>query len=101
MGTAVSVCPQTENIYACAATDGTNGAVMLTHFDDVDEAPAEDVCLQIEGLGADGSVRAQFYLLDGACDNVLVREEILTAKEFSLYLSMKLFDTCLLRFTAI
>ena len=98
LGTAVNICAQTENIYACAATDGKNGAVMLTHFDDVDEAPAEDVCLQIEGLGANGAVRVQFCLLDGTHDSELVREEVLTAKEFSLYLSMKLFDTCLIRF---
>ena len=101
MGTAADVCAQTENIYACAATDGKNGAVMLTHFDDVDEAPTEDVCLAIKGLGAEKAVRAQFYLLDATHDNKLVREEILTAKECSLYVSMKLFDTCLLRFTAI
>ena len=101
LGTAADICAQTENIYACAATDGKNGAVMLTHFDDVDEAPAEDVRLQIEGLGAEKAVRAQFYLLDATHDNKLVREEILTAKEFSLYLSMKLFDTYLIRFTEI
>ena len=101
LGMAAKVCAQTENIYACAATDGKNGAVMLTHFDDVDEASAEDVCLAIKGLGADGAVRVQLYLLDETHDSELVREEILTAKECSLYLSMKLFDTCLIRFTEI
>jgi hypothetical protein len=101
LGTDVGVCAQTENIYACAATDGVNGAVMLTHFDDVDEAPAEDVCLAIKGLGTERAVRAQLYLLDETHDNELVREEILTAKQCSLYLSMKLFDTCLIRFTEI
>ena len=48
------------NITACAATDGVNGAVMLMHFDDVDEAPAQDVCLAIKGLGAERAVRAIF-----------------------------------------
>jgi hypothetical protein len=67
----------------------------------VDEAPTEDVCLAIKGLGAEKAVRAQFYLLDAAHDSELVREEILTAKECSLYVSMKLFDTYLVRFTAI
>ena len=99
LGTAVKVCAQTENIYACAATDGKNGAVMLTHFDDVDEAPAEEVCLKIEGLST--PVRAEFYLLDETRDSELVREEILSAQSCALYLSMKLFDTCLVRFTEI
>ena len=99
LGTAVKVCAQNENIYACAATDGKNGAVMMTHFDDVDEAPAEEVCLQIDGLC--GPVRAELYLLDETHDSELVREEILTAQSCKLYLSMKLFDTCLVRLTAI
>jgi len=100
LGTAVRMPAQNGNIYACAATDGKNGAVMLTHFDDLDEAPAEDVYLQIEGLGEQGAVRAQFYLLDGTHDSALVREELLSAKQCSLCFSMKLFDTCLIRFTA-
>ena len=101
LGTDVGAPAQTDNIYACAATDGKNGAVMLTYFDDVDEAPAEEVCLEIEGLGEGKAVRAQIYLLDGEHDNTLVREEIFTAKQCKLYLFMKLFDTCLIRFEEI
>ena len=101
LGTAADVCAQTENIYACAATDGKNGAVMLTHFDDVDEASAEEVCLEIEGLGAEKAVRVQICLLDSEHDNTLVREEIFTAKQCKIYLSMKLFDTYLVRFSEI
>jgi hypothetical protein len=100
LGTAVKVCAQTENIYACAATDGKNGAVMLTHFDDVDEAPAEDVRLELKGLYGQ-KLRAQVVLLDGEHDNALVREEILTADQCTLFLSVKLFDTCLIRLSPI
>jgi hypothetical protein len=39
--------------------------------------------------------------LDGEHDSALVKEEIFSGKEFSLYLSMKLFDTVLIRFSQI
>ena len=74
---------------------------MLTHFDDLDEAPAETVCLQIKGLEGNSPIRASYYLLDNKHDNELVKEEIFSGKEFSLYLSMKLFDTMLIRFSPI
>jgi hypothetical protein len=89
-----------DDVYTCAATDGKNGAVMLTHFDDVDEAPAEDVRLELKGLYGQ-KLRAQVVLLDGEHDNALVREEILTADQCTLFLSVKLFDTCLIRLSPI
>ncbi len=101
LGTAVDMKAQYEKIYACAATDGEKGAVMLTHYDDSDEAPSEDVCLQIEGFNNSLPIRASYYLLDEEHDNTLIKEEIFSAKQFSIYLSMKLFDTVLIRFSPI
>lgn len=40
LGTSVSIDVQKDQIYSCAATDGKDGAIFLTHYDDVDEAPA-------------------------------------------------------------
>lgn len=101
LGNAVALEAQNGNIYAYAATDGMDGAVFLTHYEDVDEVPDEEVCLEIENIGTKNGVRAEYYLLDGENDNSLVREEIFTAKCFSLSLSMKLFDTYLIKFSAI
>ncbi|MBQ7309068.1 MAG: hypothetical protein IJW87_02715 [Clostridia bacterium] len=101
LGTAVQTDVQNGSIYACAASDGQNGAVMLTHYEDLDEAPAEDVCLSVCGMQTEGFVRAEYYLVDEMHDCKLVREEVLAASEFSLHLSMKLFDTYLIKLTAL
>ena len=101
LGTSVKIDSQVETIYSCAATDGKNGAIMLTHYADLDEAPAEMVCLDVKGIVGENGLRAEFYLNDGENDNVLVREEILTGDTAKLYLNMKLFDTYLIKLTAL
>ena len=101
LGTSVKIDSQVETIYSCAATDGKNGAIMLTHYADLDEAPAEMVCLDVKGIVGENGVRAEFYLNDEENDNVLVREEILTGNTAKLYLNMKLFDTYLIKLTAL
>lgn len=100
LGTYVQTDVHNENIYACAAADGKNGAIMLTHYSDSDEAPDEEVCLKIKGIGATGA-RAEFYLLDVENNNALVKEETLDSGEVSLHLKMKLFDTYLIKITAL
>lgn len=89
-----------NQIYSCAATDGKDGAIFLTHYDDVDEAPAEEVCLKVKGLNAPKGVRAEYYLVDAQHDNKLIREEKFTSGEFTVYLPMKLFDICLIKLVA-
>lgn len=101
LGTSVAIDAQNEHIYSCAATDGKDYAIFLTHYDDVDEAPAEDVCLQIEGISAEKGVRAEYYLLDTENDNKLIREEIFTSNSFNIHLPMKLFDTYLIKLVAL
>ena len=97
LGTYVKIDSQNENIYACAATNGKDGAIFVTHYDDLDEAPAEDVCLQVTGMKAESRICAEFYLLDAENNSKLVRKEILSSGDFALYLPMKLFDTYLIK----
>ena len=101
LGTSVKTDVQNEMIYTCAATNGKNSAVMLTHYEDLDEAPAEDVCIEMKNIPGDHGVIAEFYLLDEQTDSAIVRKERLTAKNASLYISMKLFDTYLIKLTAL
>lgn len=100
LGTAVAIDVQKEQIYACAATDGKDGAIFLTHYDDVDEATTEEVCLRVKGLQAPKGVRVEYYLVDEDKDNKLVREEKFMSNEFSIYLPMKLFDIYLIKLVA-
>lgn len=91
---------QADDVYSVAATDGKNGAVLLTHFNDEDDTPADTLKLEIKNFPAEASVRAEFYLLDGEHDMKLMREETFTASEFSAYLELPLFTSYLVKFNA-
>ncbi len=101
LGESVKTDAQNGHIYTCAATNDTDCAIFLTHYQDEDEAPMETVCLDICGLSSANGVKAEFYLLDEANNSTLVREEILTGESYKLYLSMKLFDTYLVKLTVL
>jgi hypothetical protein len=101
LGTSVKIDSQNENIYACAATDGKDGAIFVTHYEDLDEAPVEDVCLRIGGMNAEKGIRAEYYLVDEENNHKLVREEILASADCALHIPMKLFDTYLSKLIAL
>lgn len=92
LGTYVEVPYSQENIYSCGATDNKgNYAFTLTYFDNDDEAPAKDICLEFNNNSE--KVKVSYYLLDEAHDNELLREEIFTAEQFKAYLHMGLYTT--------
>jgi hypothetical protein len=101
LGTSVKIDSQNETIYACAATDGKDGAIFVTHYEDLDEAPVEDVCLRIGGMNAEKGIRAEYYLVDEENNHKLVREEILAFADCALHIPMKLFDTYLIKLIAL
>ncbi len=100
LGISAQTTVQNECIYTCASTDGKDAAVMLTHYRDLDEAPVEEVCIEMQNIPGENGVWAEFYLLDEQNNSRLVRKERLTAKSASLYLTMKLFDTYLIKLIA-
>lgn len=85
-----------EDIYSCAATDGKESAVLLTHYNDDDSTTSKQVKLTFLNAKKSERVKVEYYLLDADHDGELVREEIFTADEFASYLNMKLFDTYLI-----
>ncbi|MBR6790135.1 MAG: hypothetical protein IKM31_04635 [Oscillospiraceae bacterium] len=100
LGTAGEAVSDADVLFAAAGTDGRNGAVLVTYFDDDDAAPAREVKVSFAGLG-EGKKKLEYYLLDGEHDMALVREEIFTADEFASYLTLPLYTTYLLKVTAI
>ena len=88
-----------EGLYAAAATDGTNAALLFTHYDDNDEAHARDVQICLKNAVHGRPVKVSYYLLDGEHDMTLTREEIFTADEFYLYVNAPLFTTYLIKIT--
>ena len=88
------------DIYVCAATDGKNGAILFTRYDDVDEAQSEEVTINIGGVCAENGVTVEYYLLDAERDSELVREERFDKNSFSITIDAKMFDTYLLKIKA-
>ena len=89
------------NIYSCAATDGRDGAVMITHFNDNDETPTEPVKICFENAKNANGFKLEYYLLDDNHDAELVREETVCSDSFAAELDMKLYDTYLIKIKAI
>ena len=86
-----------EGIFTVGAKDEKgNGAVLLTHYNDNDSTPTQDVKVTFQGFGY--KVKATYYLIDENHDLTLLREEIFTAETFSAYLTLPLFSTYLIKF---
>ena len=87
----------TEGIYACAASDGEAGAILLTHFEDSEDAPVKWVRADCSNICRGGKIRAEYWLLDDGHRMTRIRDEIFTADAFSLYLEMPLYTSWLIR----
>ena len=84
-----------EDVYCCAASNGSESAIMLTYYNDEDK-PDEDIEIEItDPNGENGSI-AEFYLLDKDNDNVLIREEKLNSKKQSCIITLKMYSTVLI-----
>lgn len=95
-GTAVETKTTGNGIWAAAAK-GEEQNIMLSYYDENDEAPAKEVKVTFQNVDNPNGVRLEYYCLDGEHDAALVREEIFTAATFSAYLTMPLHSTWLLR----
>ena len=83
------------------AAKGEEQNVMLSYFDDDDNAPAKQVKVHFKGVANPNGVRLEYYLLDENHDGSLVREEIFTATDFAAYLTMPLHSTYLLKIVSL
>lgn len=101
MGTCVASEADDGKIYTVAAKGDGCGAVMLTYFDDDDNAPAKEVEVCFENCDAGKKMLAEYYLLDENNDMKLVRSEKFTSTSFTAYLDMNLFTTYLIKITEI
>lgn len=99
LGTYVKADASVDDIYSCAATDGKNSAILLTHYNDDDSTAPKDVKIKLENVS--GEVKVEYCLVDSDHDGEVIREEIFTSDKFALNLNMKLFDTYLIKITAL
>ena len=97
LGNAAKIDSVCGDIYSCAAVSGDRAAIMLTRYQDEDEAENETVVLDISGFMGENGVRAAFFLTDGKNNVSLAKQEIFSGEKFSLCLNMKLFDIYLVK----
>ena len=95
LGTAIPCEHEVGSIYSCAATNGQESAAVLTYYNEDDTLPAEQV--KVDFTGVVGAKKVLCYVLDEDHDLTLTREEIFTADHFSLYLTMPLHSTVMIK----
>ncbi len=84
-----------NDIYACAATDGSDGAVMLTYYSDDDESENKMVELKIRANKQRS--KAEVYILDEENDLKLVSYQYFTTDDFSLIFDMKIHSSVMVK----
>ena len=57
--------------------------------------------MEFENVKSENGVKVEYILTDENHSAELIREEIFTAEKFALYINMKLFDTYLIKITAL
>ena len=96
LGTAVEATTDTENVWVVAAKDNEQN-IMISHFNDNDDAPAKDIKVEFKNVNNQNGVRLEYYVLDENHDCSLIREEIFTSTEFAAYIKLPVYTTYLLK----
>jgi len=102
LGTAVkSEC--NDYVYSLGATDGKNGAILLTYFNQEDSVPKKELKLSVCGmkLSEGERIRASILVLDETHDLECIREEYISFGDFDLYLDLPPYTTYLVKLNVI
>lgn len=97
LGEAAVVTSDHRDIYAAAASNGEEAAVMLAHFSMDENAAARPVAVELSGFFAKDGVTAQVFLLDEANDMAPIREEIFRTEAFAPILTLANESCCLIK----
>ena len=97
LGTCVSAESDDENGFVCAARNDSEAAVMVTHFNDDDNAEPKSFSIDLSGFGGENGAEVEFYLLDGARNCELVGKATYYGDRFIPELVMKNFDCYLIK----
>ena len=83
------------DVYTCAATDGKNGAVMLTYYNEDDDSEAKTVELEIQGNRKKS--KAEVYILDKDNNLQLIGEQYFATEKFSLIFNMEIHSSIMVK----
>ncbi len=95
LGESVEVSAEDTDCFVCAASNGSEAALMASYFNNDDQSPERIFNFQLEGLG-DRKVTVAYYLLDADHNLEKVREETVDAAGLTLSLKMPLFSSYLI-----
>ena len=84
-------------VYSTAALGDTEAALLVSYFDDDDNAPEKEIEIDISNLPKFSSATVEYYLLDEEHNCDLVNSETVSSNAFDLKLKMSLYSTCLIR----
>lgn len=99
LGTETECTSDSDKVFALGATDGKTSAIMLTYFDDDNDAEPIEIKLDITGLNCDEDVKVSYYLLDEENDCVIANEEIYGGKRIIPHLKLKNYTVVLAEIT--
>ena len=98
LGDSVGIELDDEDLYAVAATNGNESAMLLTFYNDNIENGERNICIEVKGVNTSGCVKAEFYLLNESNDMELMREEFFTSELFNIRLKMKSYESYMIKF---
>ena len=85
-----------NDIWAAAAV-GEEQNLMLSYYNDDVSSPEKTVKIDFKNVKNPNALRLECYCLDAEHDCTLVKEEIFSGSDFSVYLKMPLYSTYLLK----
>ncbi len=96
LGREVASASDLERVYVCAASDGKQGAILLSHY----EAEDRDVTVDLSGMTDPGGMRLEYYYVDETCDLKLTRSEIYKGNVFQPVVTLPKNTVVLLKLAA-
>ena len=88
-----------KELCALAATNGKRHAVLLTYYSDNDGSGPKEVQIDLTHIDMQTPKKIELYLLDATHNLTCVRCETVQSDTASLFLTLNLFDTYLMRIT--
>jgi hypothetical protein len=86
-----------EDGYVCAACNGEEAAVMLTHFNDDDLTPDKTFRVDLSGFGGERGTEIEIFVLDEAHDLAPVAKAVYFGNRYIVELTLPNYTSYLLK----
>lgn len=100
LGNSVKIVNESDDVFACAAADGKQGAVMVSYFNDDDSKPDKTVKIMLKGLAETENTKVTVYSLDETNNAEPIREEYFSGDFYAPIIKMKNYTTLLIKIQA-